>query len=76
MVSTTTDRAQTMVLPKEARVYDMPPGHLGARGVGINGVVMGLTCAHDHHVFLSLVAADGYITVKTEWEIETDGDKR
>lgn len=72
MVSTTTDRAQTMVLPKESRVHDLPPGVLVARGVGINGVVVGLACAKDHHVFLSLVAADGYVTVKTEWEESQD----
>src|ERR1700750_2222314 len=65
MVSATTGRAQTMVLPQESRVYDMAP-----QRAGIHGVVVGMTCAHDHHVFLSLVAADGYITVKTEWETE------
>jgi hypothetical protein len=67
MVSATTGRAQTMVLPKESRVYDMPP-----QAEGIIGVVVGLACAKDHHVFLSLVAADGYVTVKTEWEESQD----
>ena len=63
MVSTTTGRAQTMVLPQEVRVYDMPP-----QGQGIHGIVVGMSCKADHQVFLSLVAAEGYITVKTEWE--------
>jgi hypothetical protein len=67
MVSTTTGRAQTMVLPKESRVYDMTP-----QVEGINEVVVGLACAKDHHVFLSLVAADGHVTVKTEWEESQD----
>lgn len=70
MVSTTTGRAQTMTLPQETRVYDMTP-----TPNGIHGVVMGLTCQHDHHVFLSLVCDQGYITVKTEWE-EGDEDER
>jgi hypothetical protein len=72
MVSTTTDGAQTMVLPKEVRTYDLPPGALDPMGVGIKGVVVGLACAKDHHVFLSLVAADGHVTVKTEWEENQD----
>jgi hypothetical protein len=67
MVSATTGRAQTMVLPKESRVYDMTP-----QVEGINEVVVGLACAKDHHVFLSLVAADGHVTVKTEWEESQD----
>jgi hypothetical protein len=67
MVSATTGRAQTMVLPKESRVYDMTP-----QAEGINEVLVGLACAKDHHVFLSLVAADGHVTVKTEWEENQD----
>jgi hypothetical protein len=75
MVSTTTEIGQTMVLPQESRTYYLRPGENPVREQGIAGLVVGLTCDHDHHVFLSLAALDGFITVKTEWEAD-QGEQR
>lgn len=76
MLSVTTDKAQTIVMPREVRTFTVVPKGLGD---GLNGMVLGLSCSHDHHIFLSVVIADGYVTVKTEWDAdgsdEVGGDR-
>lgn len=73
MVSVDTGTTDAMVLPQESRVYVKTT--ITTRPTGIYGVVVGLSCNHDHHVFLSLVVDDGYATVKTEWEVPERGGR-
>jgi hypothetical protein len=68
MVHAVTDKADTIVLPGEVRSFHLPRPQFK----GLHGITMGMWCKQEHHVFLSLVCADGYITVKTEWEETPD----
>lgn len=42
---------------------------------GIPGIVIGLQCQAQHHTSVSLVAMEGSVTVKTEWNTEADTDR-
>jgi hypothetical protein len=72
MAHVTSDRGDCLVLPSQTRTYlgeALPPD---PKATGIYGVTVGMTCKQAHRAQLTLVCADGYVTVKTEWEETPD----